>query len=398
MLTARTKSGITFSLGIEFQKEELLILRKNEKFFCPVCGEGVSLKLGNQRIYHFAHRSGTVCSDFHEAETLYHLKGKLQLYQWLKGQHIPAELEYYDSFIGQRPDIVFFYDGNKYALEYQCSPITEEIFIKRTEGYSQQNYIPLWIIGSKHIKAKRNNVFSLSSFDYFFLRKTKDKHLVIPSYCPEEKQFQILHSIYPYSIKNAIANIFLHSIQNTGIEKILAPIEKNQFNFFKWSTEMEKFIINWSLHPSPDRNRFHHEIYNHNLNLHLLPPEIGLPVYHAPLIQTPAIIWQTYVFLDVLQDKSPNDLIDLKEVEKNYYKRVKANEITIRKIPQLASENSFIAVWEYFLQLERLGVILKKSETHYQLMYTFTIPRSNREREERRSEFYQKNRYILTKG
>lgn len=397
MLTAKTTSGNIVNLGNNYDKENLLILRNKEEFFCPVCGEAVSLKLGDQRIYHFAHRSGVICRDIFECETLYHMKGKIQLYHWLIKQRISAELEYYDPVIQQRPDIMFHYDGNKYALEYQCSQITEELFTKRTETYSQKNYIPLWIIGSKHIKAKRSNVFSLSNFEYFFLRKTKNGQLILPSYCPEEKRFQILSSIQPYSIKNATANSFQRSIQNTAIEEILAPKLFNQFNFSKWSYENEKFSINWSLHPNPNQTRFLREIYNRNLNLYLLPPEIGLPVRHSLLIQTPAIVWQTYIYLDNLQDKSPNDLIDLKEVERNYYRRIKTSEITIRKIPQLAGENSYIAVREYFLYLEKLGMVTKRSETVYQLQNFFSIPKSNREKEERRNEFYQKNKFILTK-
>ncbi|MFJ5760121.1 competence protein CoiA [Neobacillus sp. NPDC093182] len=397
MLTAQTKSGTIFSLGKEYKKETLVFIRKNEEFFCPACGERVSLKLGTQRINHFAHRSGTVCRDFYEGETLYHMEGKLQLYQWLEKQGIPAVLEYYDSVIKQRPDIVFLYGGNKYALEYQCSPISEEIFFKRTAAYYQQNYIPLWIMGSKRLKAKRSNVISLSNFDYFFFRKTKDNHLILPSYCPDEKQFKILSSVYPYSIKNAIANITHHSIQKTGIEEILAPKINHYLSFAKWSMELEKFTMNWSLHPSPDLNRFLREIYHHNLNLYLLPPEIGLPVGHSLFIQTPSIIWQTYLYLDVLQDKTPKDLIDLREVERHYNKRLMKNEIINRNIPQLPSEKPFHSVKEYFFQLERLGILMKKSETVFQLQTKIFIPKSNREKEERRNEFCQKNKFILAK-
>ncbi|MFB3162786.1 competence protein CoiA family protein [Neobacillus sp. 179-J 1A1 HS] len=398
MLTAQTKSGTIFSLGTEYKKETLLIIRNNEEFFCPACGERVSLKLGNQRIYHFAHRGGTVCRDFYEGETVYHMKGKLQLYQWLERQGIPVALEYYDPKINQRPDIVFHFDGIKYALEYQCSPISEEIFFKRTAAYYEQNYIPLWIMGSKHLKAKRSNVFSLSNFDYFFFRETKDNHLILPSYCPEEKQFKILSSIYPYSIKNALANITHHSIQKTGIEEILSPKIINHFSLAKWSMEMEKFTLNLSLHPSPNLNRFLREIYRHNLNIYLLPPEIGLPVSHSLFIQTPSIIWQTYLYLDVLQDKMPKDLIDLKEVEKHYNKRLIKKEIINRNIPQLTSKGSFSAVKDYFQQLERLGILVRKSETVFQLETSIFIPKSNREKEERRNEFCQKNKFLLAKS
>ncbi|WP_419888704.1 competence protein CoiA [Neobacillus niacini] len=395
MLTAQTHSGTIFSLGKEYNKETLMFIRKNEKFFCPACGERVSLKLGTQRIYHFAHRSGTVCREFYEGETIYHMKGKLQLYQWLERQRIPVELEYYDSIIKQRPDILFLYDGKKYALEYQCSPITEEIFKKRTEAYRQQNYIPLWIQGSKHLKTKRNSVFSLSNFDYFFFRKTEESQLILPSYCPEEKQFKILSSVYPYSIKNAVANITYHSLENTKLEEVLAPQINNYFSFAKWSKEMERFTLNWSLHPSPELHRFLREIYIHNLNLYLLPPEIGLPVRHSLFIQTPAIIWQTYLFLDVLLNKTLYELVNLKEVERNYSKRIMNNEIIIRNIPQITNEKSFHAVKEYLFQLEKLGILIKKTETVFQLQTKISVPKSNREKEERRNEFHQKYKTIL---
>jgi competence protein CoiA len=397
LLNAKTSSGTIFSLGNNYRRENLLSLRNTEKFFCPVCGEAVSLKLGNQRIYHFAHRSGTVCRDIYESETIYHMEGKLQLYQWLKGQQIPVELEYFDPIIGQRPDIMFHYGGNKYALEFQCSPITEEIFIKRTDSYYQQNYIPLWIIGNKQIKAKRSNVFTLSNFHYFFLRETKSRQLILPSYCPEEKQFQILSSFLPYSIKNTIANSLHFSIQNAGIEDIVTPKWIAHSNYSKWSIENERSTMNWSLHPSPDQNRFLREIYRHNLNLYLLPPEIGLPVHHSLLIQTPAIIWQTYLYLDALKDVSPNGLINLKEVERNFNDRIKTKAITLRTLPQIPRETFFLAVKEYFLQLERLGILLKRNETIYQLQNRIYIPKSNRDKEERRNEFIRKNKTILAK-
>ncbi|MEH7177478.1 competence protein CoiA [Neobacillus vireti] len=397
MLTARTKSGTIFSLSNHYEKENLLILRNNEEFFCPVCGEAVSLKLGNQRIYHFAHRSGTFCSDFHESESLYHLEGKLQLFQWLHMQGISAKLEYYDSLIGQRPDIMFHFRGNKYALEYQCSPIPEEIFVKRTENYIHHHYIPFWILGGKHIKAKRGNVFSLSNFNYFFLRKTPSRQLVLPSYCSEEKRFHILSKIHPFSIKNTTASSRILSIHKTKIEEILEPTLFNPINFTKWANEMEKSMINSSLHASPELNHFLHEIYPHNLNLYLLPPEIGLPVRHALLIQTPPIIWQTYLYVDVFQNKSPNTHIDLRDVERIFNDRIKMNNIIIRNLPQLTSVNPFMVVREYFQLLERLGIIIKRDESVYQMQQGFMVPNSNREKEERKQAFFQKNSSILAK-
>ena len=52
-------------------------------------------------------------------------KENVKLYQWLMSKRFLPILEYYDREIQQRPDIMFMYNGRKYALEYQCSTISE---------------------------------------------------------------------------------------------------------------------------------------------------------------------------------------------------------------------------------------------------------------------------------
>lgn len=397
MLIAQTKTGKTICLGVDYPKEELLLLRKSEKFICPVCGDDVSLKLGNQRIYHFAHRSGHACREFFERESVYHMEGKRHLYQWLVGQGILAELEYYDSEIQQRPDIMFMYNGKKYALEYQCSTISDEIFRKRNVAYEQQGYLPLWVLGFSQLKVKWKNIFSLSNFDYFFLRKSKTNQFIIPAYCPDKKIFHILGSIQPFSIKNTFANDSQRPMHLFKIIDILGPIHSNPISIGQWDREIEKFKLNCTLRPNSEQTRFLHEIYNHHMNLFLLPPEIGLPVRHSLLIQTPPIIWQSYIFIDCLNPISLNDYIDLNNVERSFYKRMVKKEIVFRNLPQIPNESPFLSVVEYFLQLEKLGIIAVKGEGIFQLKRKITIPKTNREREERKNEFYQKYRQYLLK-
>ena len=240
MLTAKTKTGKTICLGYDYKRETLLHFRNKEEFLCPICGESVSLKLGNQRIFHFAHKKGGVCREFYENESIYHMEGKRQLYQWLIRQRIPSTLEYYDSEIKQRPDIMFKHNGNKYALEYQCSTLSEDIFLKRTQTYLQHGYIPLWIMGSKNIKTKRKNLLSLSSFDYLFLRESIHQQFFIPSYCPENRHFVILGSIQPYSTKNAFAHICAYPINSTDLDGILHPKLINQMNILSMESGSRK--------------------------------------------------------------------------------------------------------------------------------------------------------------
>jgi competence protein CoiA len=397
LLTARTKTGKKICLGYDYKKETLLYLRNKEEFVCPVCGDNVSLKLGDQRIFHFAHKRGGKCRDFYENESVYHMEGKRQLFQWLRRQKIPSELEYYDKEIQQRPDIMFTYNRKKYALEFQCSSIPEKVFMKRTNTYLRNGYQPLWIIGSNQIHQKKKNIVSLSNFHYLFLRNTTEESLYIPSYCPEKSHFQLIGSIVSYSIKNAFSENFLFPVNKLALNSLLNPQLTNQINVDSWNSELENFILNYTLHPSPRLYSFLHELYNQNLNPYLLPPEIGLPVRHSLLIQTSPIIWQTYLYLDVLGKRHLEDIISVQEIERGFKRRIGRKEIIIRNLPQFERLNPFLAVMEYLNQLEKLGFLSQKGETIFQRQKDLMIPRSNREREESTKFFFQKNQHFLSK-
>lgn len=397
MLTARTKTGKKISLGYDYKKETLLNLRKKEEFLCPICGESVLLKLGDLRIFHFAHKQGGTCRDFYESESVYHMEGKRQLYQWLIQQKIPSVLEYYDSEIQQRPDIMFKLNGKKYALEFQCSTLPEKVFIKRTRKYLDNNYIPLWILSSNHIHQKRKNIVALSNFHYLFLRTTTAGKFYIPSYCPDKHLFHFVESISSYSIKNAFAQHSFYPPSKMELDGLLEPQMFNQLNLSSWITEIEKFNLNWTLHPGQPQKIFLQEIYNRNLNLFLLPPEIGLPVPHSILIQTPPIIWQTYLFLDVLANKNPNDLITLQEIKVHFNKRMSRKNIIIRNLPQLEQFTPLMAEIEYLQQLEQLGIVTRRGDTNFHLQRKIIIPKSNREREEVKLHFFQNYYRLLSK-
>ncbi|WP_223592814.1 competence protein CoiA [Neobacillus bataviensis] len=397
MLTANTKSGKQVCLGYHYRKETLISLRNKEEFICPICGESVLLKLGDQRIFHFAHKSGGRCREFFENETINHMAGKRQLFQWLLGQNIPAVLEFYEKEIGQRPDIMFHYEGEKYALEYQCSPLPEKDFIKRTTNYLTHEYIPLWIIASSHIHKKRRNVVALSNFDYLFLRNAPKENYFIPSYCPENRQFHLLESIQPISIKNAFVQHSIYQLDKFSLERLLGPRLSANTNIDNWNKEKESFILNWMLHPNPKQNSFLHEIYKRNLNMFLLPPEIGLHVPHSILIQTPPIIWQTYLFIDLLADKQPQETFTLKELNFHFNKRVYRKEIILRNLPQLDSLDPISAEISYLKLLERIGVLTELGENTFKLERKILIPTSNREKEVAKLHFNQKYLNMLAK-
>ena len=73
-------------------KEKLRRIREDQEFQCPECKEKVMMKIGTQRMEHFAHQKGSLCVESYERESEYHLAGKLQLFQWLKNQKLMSRI------------------------------------------------------------------------------------------------------------------------------------------------------------------------------------------------------------------------------------------------------------------------------------------------------------------
>lgn len=393
MLTACTKSGKKLSLGYPYKKETLLSLRSREEFFCPLCGERVFLKLGDQKIYHFAHQKGGSCREFYENETEYHMQGKLKLFRWLKRQRIPAVLEFYDKKIKQRPDILFYYQNHKFALEYQCSAISEAIFTERTATYLQNGYIPLWIIGENNLKEDFSHMKGLTDFHYLFLRKSSIGQFFIPSFSPDSEILHVFYSIFPYSVKNTSIQKLSQPLAEAKLAFLLDPPMQPRLNQVQWKKMSEKYISHWSLYPNPQQRKFLNEIYRNHLNLFLFPPEIGVPVSHAFLLRTPPFIWQAYYYLDILSACCPGQFISREQIKKSLAGRMRDKDILPRTIPQIENLHPLAAFVDYTNFLVGQKVLAPTPNGLLQIQKTIEIPQTNREKEERNASFYSRNSF-----
>src|SRR5699024_10516134 len=119
MLEAHTETGHLLRLA-SLLRNEISILRKQQKFFCPSCHEEVIVKAGNYMIPHFAHQASSNCK-LSSDETAYHMQGKLLLKKWLKNQQINVKLEHYIEEIKQIPDIYMTIQKKKIVFEFQCA-------------------------------------------------------------------------------------------------------------------------------------------------------------------------------------------------------------------------------------------------------------------------------------
>lgn len=399
MLSARTKTGKVVSLGYRYKKETLDYLQKTEKFFCPVCGEALVLKLGERRIYHFAHKRGSVCSKSNENETPYHMEGKLQLFRWLRKHRFEAVLEYYDQEMKQRPDILYYQSKQKIALEYQCSSLPIEVFIKRNRQYVEHNYHPIWILGDNKLEYIHNNDVSLTDFHYMFLQETSNHHLYLPFFNPETGTLIFLTSIFPYAKKYAQAQSTILSLQDTAPPRILEPSVPVQKVFHNptWKSKLDKYQWNWLMHPSKEQKGFARELYAKGLNPYLLPAEIGLPTPTSLLIKTIPGVWQTYVYLDILHQKTPGEWISSKVIRERFRQRIKRGDIQVRQTPLINEHQPLSAIFEYLELLSALGIIKSQGKETYQIQRPLLIPKSNREKEQFSTSFLQKLTRISVK-
>ncbi|WP_162260728.1 competence protein CoiA [Furfurilactobacillus siliginis] len=130
-------------------------------FLCPGCDRPVHLRAGNIRMAYFAHRANEACETFSEGETSEHLRGKAQLQAWFTRQGGTAVLESPIRQLGQRPDILV---NERLAVEFQCSPLSEERFNERVSGYHQGGYQQIWLLGRPYLPQPRLSISKISKF------------------------------------------------------------------------------------------------------------------------------------------------------------------------------------------------------------------------------------------
>lgn len=389
MLVANKKNGEKLSLGDSWDKKELTAARAKEKFFCPECNEEVIMKLGSRRIWHFSHQAGSSCQSEFERESEYHLSGKLQLFQWLKKQGINAELERYDSLIRQKPDIAFEWQGKKYAVEFQCSIIPEELFIKRTQRYHEGGYTPIWIAAENLIKRTGTNAVSLSNFLYLFIRRPR-KTWNITAFCPLTSQFIELHHLITVSSRKTINTLEIHPLSNYSADDLIFPDKKNIRFLRTWQTELQKYKFRYLTYPGSYHNPFLNELYKNHLNMLLLPPEIGLPVFSNPYIETPPLIWQMYLYLDVFRFFKKGDFFTLSQVESAFFNRVRRQQIKLRKLPAVEKDGHRQAIEQYLHLLVEVAVLAKVNSSGYRMVCQMKIPATHEEQAEAQTLFYKK--------
>lgn len=166
---------------------------KRLKMHCPACHKPVIFKAGKKMTPHFAHKINEACLSHSEGETKEHLAGKRQLLAHFR-EALGAKnvrLEAVLPTINQRADVlVRAPTGKIIALEYQCSPLSLEHLISRTQGYLGQKMQVVWLLGKRHRIKKR-----LTAQTAMFMRFHPHLGFYLLYYDASKQQFELNYEI-----------------------------------------------------------------------------------------------------------------------------------------------------------------------------------------------------------
>ncbi|CUA79381.1 competence protein CoiA [Anoxybacillus suryakundensis] len=367
MFVALLKNGETCSLLDDWTVEQLHVLRATQSFFCPVCLKRVQLKIGKKRMSHFAHE--TTCTIETERETIAHLQGKQQLYEWLINEKIEAEVEKYLPHIRQRPDVFVMREKKMYAVEYQCSIIPSSLFVKRTNAYINAHIVPIWLLHSSHVQ-RRGLFFQLSSFSWLFF----NSYEMIPLYCPERREVWFLHHLIPLSATMAYGEwttIPLDTMSFSSFQQ--TPQRQHDGLFHAWQMKKKQ----WRQSPSYYRtNRsFCRIVYNEHMTPSLFPHEAGIPLRHSYWLKTPPFIWQTYMLLEMMRIP-PHMTFSFHQLYERMQHFIRQNLIHIRCLPLMTKSHYSYAFMDYLHALVSLQLLKKVGKSTFQRIRSWSLPRT----------------------
>ncbi|GAE25304.1 competence protein CoiA [Halalkalibacter wakoensis JCM 9140] len=372
MFNAKLADGTVISMADEWHIQELKDLRKKRDFYCPACQSQVQLKLGTTKIWHFAHYANQICSFSLERETVYHLNGKRQIYEWAKKQNIKVAMEVYLPLIKQRPDLLLRVNHTLYAIEYQCSPIDQELLENRSAGYEQLGITPIWLLGGNRLKRCGTNSFSIKSFEWSASRLI-DGQRFLQFYCPEQASFVTLQQLTPYSPTRLLASLQETSLSQLCIEDILFPKNKTIQLLSQWLIVKK----HWRYQSFPFKGKaekfLQTILYKHCIPPSYFPIEAGWPSPHYELFTTSPCYWQTFLLLECIEHQSPHQFFSIQIAISCVQSSVSSLVFGIRFMKDGRSWSE--AIIGYFQFLVQIGY-LTEEKGQYKRMRNMVIPTS----------------------
>lgn len=301
MLVALTDQNEVFQLTPSMTKTELQKIRQSIAFYCPQCKQLVQLKIGQINIPHFAHSKNNACeSGFSEGESQAHLLGKHQLFTFFQQRHFHTLLEPYLPAIKQRPDLLVSKGHHRYAIEFQCSRISEEKCHDRSTGFLNVQITPIWLLKTP-ATFKKNGLVKLSINHFYqqFMQQQRGQSYLL-TYDIESQHFYYVSNLMPIHGQQ-----FLGDIQKIPLTQQIFPfyvpkrLTKHTYKMMlmRYQAFREQFLHSRLLLSRKGVNDlFLRSLYELRLNRNSLPIFLGVPTEGAAAIALFTVEWQTLLF------------------------------------------------------------------------------------------------------
>lgn len=138
MLSARrTSDGQTVTAYFES--------KQNGPFACLECGDPVILKIGRDRVNHFAHEN-PVAGHYAEGESELHRKCKMEIFEALQKTAGVRDVALERPLGENRPDVSAIINGVPVAIEVQISSLSLDTIMRRTIDYFRKGIAVLWLV------------------------------------------------------------------------------------------------------------------------------------------------------------------------------------------------------------------------------------------------------------
>jgi competence protein CoiA len=136
VLTAMNSDGMKVHAG--------LADRAARPFTCFCCRAEVTLRRGEAKAAHFAHRPPVLC-EYGQGESDAHRHAKEEIFHHLSRSPFVEKLELERDLGEVRPDVSCYLRGVPVAVEVQASSLSVERIARRTAEYARKSVYVLWL-------------------------------------------------------------------------------------------------------------------------------------------------------------------------------------------------------------------------------------------------------------
>ncbi|MCO7174515.1 competence protein CoiA [Sporolactobacillus kofuensis] len=372
MLIAATKDEIRISLlDTNQSKQELVRLRRSNGFICPICRAPVMLKMGTKRHWHFAHLPHQGCHIEGEPETPTHLSGKEDLFRWCQDAGRSPKLEHYLCHLQQRPDI-YLPGIEPVAIEYQCSLIPEDLFVKRSYGYLNDGITPVWVIGANRFH-KRRRTLKLSGFSALSIRQSRlflGQHpfaspYYVCFYDSVSKYFLLATQLFPISKTRFISQENMINRSQIMPFQLTAPAERFSSKTFKevWLATKRQWRLSPPTRLSNEEYALRNQVYQHRKQFSCVPGYVGLPLASAIYFLNSPFLWQMWLVL-LMGTIESGCWFTTERIIRETEKRRMGNLFALRSLPLCPKESMRWPLCIYLDYLWSLGIAEKTGRSY----------------------------------